>query len=115
MSRFSELKAQGRFTRFPTPRSWGHRALNGGDVPPKLLQEEPLAEGLVFTFYTYADARIPLDERWKQTGLRDIFFVCGVPAPWVFRLQRSDGDIGRQMSSPNSTWRAHCEALARAA
>jgi len=33
-----------------------------------------LAEGLVFTFYTYADARVPLEERWKPTGLRDIFF-----------------------------------------
>jgi len=33
-----------------------------------------LAEGLVFTFYTYADARIPREERWKPTGLRDIFF-----------------------------------------
>ena len=48
--------------------------MNGGDVPPKLLQEEPLAEGLVFTFYTYADARIPREERWKPTGLRDTFF-----------------------------------------
>ncbi|WP_288971865.1 hypothetical protein [uncultured Mesorhizobium sp.] len=33
-----------------------------------------MAEGLVFTFYTYADARIPREERWKPTGLRDIFF-----------------------------------------
>lgn len=33
-----------------------------------------MAEGLVFTFYTYADARIPIEDRWKPTGLRDIFF-----------------------------------------
>ncbi|WP_349507369.1 hypothetical protein [Agrobacterium pusense] len=33
-----------------------------------------MAEGLVFTFYTYADARIPREERWKPTGLRDMFF-----------------------------------------
>lgn len=33
-----------------------------------------MAEGLVFTFYTYADARITREERWKPTGLRDIFF-----------------------------------------
>ena len=74
MSRFSELKAQGRFTRFPTPQSWGQRALEGGGVPPQSLQEKPLAKGLVFTFFTYADARVPLEERWKPTGLRDIFF-----------------------------------------
>jgi hypothetical protein len=48
--------------------------LEGGGVPPQSLQEKPLAEGLVFTFYTYADARVPLEERWKPTGLRDIFF-----------------------------------------
>lgn len=33
-----------------------------------------MAEGLVYTFYTYSDAALPLRERWKPTGLRDIFF-----------------------------------------
>lgn len=30
MSRFSELKAQGRFERFPTPRSWIKGAFSRG-------------------------------------------------------------------------------------
>ncbi len=33
-----------------------------------------MAKGLVFPFFTYADARVPLEERWKPTGLRDIGF-----------------------------------------
>jgi len=34
-----------------------------------------LAEGLTYTFYTYGDASVPLEERWKPTGLRDVFFA----------------------------------------
>lgn len=55
---------------FPAARAIGP----GGGVPPQMLQEKPLTEGLVFTFYTYVEARIPREERWKPTGLRDIFF-----------------------------------------
>jgi hypothetical protein len=32
-------------------------------------------ERTTYTFYTYADAALPLIERWTPTGLRDIFFV----------------------------------------
>jgi hypothetical protein len=39
------------------------------------FREKPLAEGLTYTFYTYSDAAVPLAERWKPTGLRDIFFA----------------------------------------
>jgi hypothetical protein len=71
-------------------------------------------------------AASPLDERpatktyplilsGSMTGYSWGISVCGVHAPWIFRLQRSDGNIGRRVSSPNSTWRAHCEALIRAA
>lgn len=34
-----------------------------------------MAEELTYTFYTYSEAALPLEERWKPTGLRDIFFV----------------------------------------
>lgn len=33
-----------------------------------------MAETLSFTFYTYSQAGIPLEERWAQTGIPDIFF-----------------------------------------
>jgi hypothetical protein len=36
---------------------------------------ETVAEGLAYTFYTYSDASVPLEERWTPTGLRDIFFA----------------------------------------
>jgi hypothetical protein len=39
-----------------------------------MLQEKPLSENLVFTFYTYSDARIPEEDRWKPTGIHDVFF-----------------------------------------
>ncbi|MNW04563.1 hypothetical protein D3C71_2006710 [compost metagenome] len=34
-----------------------------------------VCEGLAYAFYTYSDAAVPLGERWKSTGLRDIFFA----------------------------------------
>lgn len=37
-------------------------------------QEKPLAEGPSFTFYTYSNAGIQEQDRWKQTGIPDIFF-----------------------------------------
>lgn len=64
--------------------------MNGGDVPPKLLQEKPLAEGLTYTFYTYSDAAVPLDERWKPTGLRDIFFADHEEARRAVLAMRDD-------------------------
>ena len=34
-----------------------------------------MAEELAYTFYTYSDAAVPLNERWKPTGLRETFFA----------------------------------------
>lgn len=70
------LKAVGivsaRFSNSPITRV--SMSLVGGGAPPQTLREKPLAEGLAYTFYTYCDAGVPLEERWKPTGLRDIFF-----------------------------------------
>lgn len=33
-----------------------------------------MTEPLSFTFYTHSPAGIPLEERWKRTGIPDIFF-----------------------------------------
>jgi len=41
-----------------------------------------------------------LATKWLEAGK----FVCGVHAPWTFGLHRSDGNIVRQVSSPNSIW-----------
>lgn len=75
MFRFHGTKSSGPFHTVSNSPIMGSMSIwDGGGVPPQLLQEKPLAEGLVFTFYTYGDARIPREERWKPTGLRDIFF-----------------------------------------
>lgn len=34
-----------------------------------------MSENLVFTFYTFSDARIPGEEQWKFTGIREVFFA----------------------------------------
>jgi len=49
-----------------------------------------LAEGLAYTFYTYCDAAVPLDERWKPTGLRDIFFADPEEAKRAVLAMRDD-------------------------
>lgn len=33
-----------------------------------------MTEPLSFTFYTYSQAGIPLEERWTRTGIPDVFF-----------------------------------------
>jgi len=49
-----------------------------------------LAEGLAYTFYTYCDATVPLTERWKPTGLRDIFFIDSEEAKRTVLAMRDD-------------------------
>ena len=39
-----------------------------------MLKEKPLKNALSFTFYTYSVAGIPPEDRWKPTGISDIFF-----------------------------------------
>ena len=41
-----------------------------------MLKEKPLKNATSFTFYTYSVAGIPPEERWKPTGISDIFFEC---------------------------------------
>lgn len=47
---------------------------NGGDVPHTMLKEISLENPRSFTFYTYSVAGIPPEERWRPTGISDIFF-----------------------------------------
>ena len=49
-----------------------------------------MAEGLAYTFYTYSDAAVPRDERWKPTGLRDIFFADRTEAKRAVLAMRDD-------------------------
>ncbi len=49
-----------------------------------------MAEGLAYTFYTYSDACVPLNERWKPTGLRDIFFADREEARRAVLAMRDD-------------------------
>jgi hypothetical protein len=48
--------------------------LYGGGVPPQMVQEKPLAENVIFTFYTFSNANIPSEDRWRPTGIPDVFF-----------------------------------------
>lgn len=49
-----------------------------------------MAEGLAYTFYTYSDAAVPLEDRWKATGLRDIFFANCEEAKRAVLAMRDD-------------------------
>jgi len=49
-----------------------------------------LAEGLAYAFYTYSDAAVPRDERWKPTGLRDIYFADREEAKRAVQAMRDD-------------------------
>lgn len=49
-----------------------------------------MAEGLTYTFYTYSDAAVPLEDRWKPTGLRDIFFADREEAKRAVLAMRDD-------------------------
>ena len=39
-----------------------------------MLKEKSLENPRSFTFYTYSVAGIPPEERWKPTGIADVFF-----------------------------------------
>lgn len=60
-----------------------------------------MAEGLPYTFYTYSDAAVPLEERWKPTGLRDIFFTDREEAKRAVLAMRSDIS-----ADPDMVWMA---------
>lgn len=61
--------------RFRIPRSPGvNEHLKAGGRTANSLMEKPLAEDIVFTFYTYSNAAIPFETPWTPTGIPDIFF-----------------------------------------
>lgn len=72
------LRAKGPRDRvrsvFQLPDHQGSMSTNGGDVPPAMLKEKSVKTLSSFTFYTYSVAGIPPEERWKPTGISDIFF-----------------------------------------
>jgi hypothetical protein len=49
-------------------------SMNGGGVPHTMLKEKSVKAHPSFTFYTYSVAGIPPEQRWKPTGISDIFF-----------------------------------------
>jgi|EndMetStandDraft_5_1072996.scaffolds.fasta_scaffold1465196_1 hypothetical protein len=65
-----------------------------------MLQEKSLAEPLSFTFYTYSQAGIPLEERWARTGIPDIFFGDCEEAPRAVIALRDDVTADPEMEWP---------------
>jgi len=49
-----------------------------------------LAQDTVFTFYTYSNAGTPAEERWKPTGIPDIFFDSREEAQCAVLEMRDD-------------------------
>jgi len=64
--------------------------VDGGGAPPQLLWEKPLAQDIVFTFYTYSNAGVRAEERWKPTGIPDIFFDSHRKAQRALQEMRDD-------------------------
>jgi len=60
-----------------------------------------LAEELAYTFYTYSDAAVPLNERWKPTGLREAFFADREAAKRAVLAMRND-----IVADPEMEWTA---------
>lgn len=49
-----------------------------------------MAQDIVFTFYTYSNAGVHADERWKPTGIPDIFFDSHEKAQRAVKEMRAD-------------------------
>lgn len=65
-----------------------------------ILREKPLTEGIVFTFYTYSNASVPVEERWKPTGIPDTFFDSYEKAERAVLEMRDDLTADPEMEWP---------------
>ena len=71
--------------------------MKGGGVPPAMLKEKSLENPRSFTFYTYSVAGIPPEERWKPTGISDIFFDSLEEARSAVISLREDVEVDPEM------------------
>ncbi|MGO4317778.1 hypothetical protein [Agrobacterium sp. MCAB5] len=59
-----------------------------------------MAEDIVFTFYTYSNAGVPTEERWKPTGIPDTFFDSREEAQRTVLEMRDDVTSDPEMEWP---------------
>lgn len=59
-----------------------------------------MAEDIVFTFYTYSNAAIPFEKRWRPTGIRDDFFDSREKAESALLEMRDDITADPEMEWP---------------
>lgn len=62
-----------------------------------MLKEKSLENPRSFTFYTYSVAGIPPEERWKPTGISDIFFDSLEEARSAVISLREDVEVDPEM------------------
>jgi len=58
-----------------------------------------LTQDIVFTFYTYSNAGVQAEERWKPTGIPDIFFDSYEQAQRAVKEMRAD-----ILADPDMEW-----------
>ncbi len=59
-----------------------------------------MAEDIIFTFYTYSNAAIPFETRWKPTGIPDNFFDSHEKAQNALLEMRDDITSDPEMEWP---------------
>ncbi|PZR84520.1 MAG: hypothetical protein DI537_32695 [Stutzerimonas stutzeri] len=59
-----------------------------------------MTHDIVFTFYTYSNAGVPSEERWKPTGIPDTFFDSREQAHRVLLEMRDDVTADPEMEWP---------------
>ncbi|MCR5942629.1 hypothetical protein FG152_17625 [Ochrobactrum sp. XJ1] len=59
-----------------------------------------MEQDTVFTFYTYSNAGTPAEERWKPTGIPDIFFDSREEAQRALLEMRDDIAADPEMKWP---------------
>lgn len=59
-----------------------------------------MAKDIVFIFYTYSNADLRAEERWKPTGIPDIFFDSHEKAQRALKEMRADIIADPEMEWP---------------
>ncbi|MBO9195969.1 hypothetical protein J5277_17845 [Rhizobium sp. 16-449-1b] len=59
-----------------------------------------MAQDIAFTFYTYSNAGVTAEERWKPTGIPDVFFDSHEEAQRALKEMRADIVADPEMEWP---------------